>query len=66
MPLETDSVSAMTTALTEEEVRARAEAKGYWLGAVPGGYSLTRPPETEPLTLTPLSLLGIVRWLNKH
>jgi hypothetical protein len=58
----------MSTPPTEDEVRAKAEAEGYSLQRVPGteGYSLTRPPETTPLTLTPLSLDGIVRWLEEH
>ncbi len=58
----------MTTPITEEEVRTQAEARGYYLAAVPGtsGYSLTRPPETEPLTDVPLSLEGIVTWLSQH
>jgi hypothetical protein len=64
----TDSVHVMTTPLTEEEVQAQAEARGYYLAAVPGssGYSLTRPPETTPLTDVPLSLEGIVKWLSEH
>lgn len=51
-----------------DEVRALAEAKGYYLAAVPGssGYTLTRPPSTTPLTDVPLSLEGIVKWLQQH
>ncbi len=63
-----DGVLGMAIPLTEPDVRAQAEARGYWLMKVPGtsGYSLTRPPESEPLTLTPLSLEGIVEWLSER
>ncbi len=52
--------------LTEEEVRAKAEARGFALIPTQGGYSLTRPPDTTPLTDTVLSLQGIQQWLEQH
>jgi len=60
--------SVLAMSITEDEVRAQAEERGLWLVPVPGtsGFSLTRPPETSPLTDVPLSLEGIVQWLSQH
>ena len=54
---------------TEDEVRAEAKERGYELIQVPGDpgkYSVTRPPETTPLTTAPLTLSGVQEWLQQH
>jgi hypothetical protein len=60
---------AIPAPLTIDEVQAKAEAKGYYVGELPGQpgyYALARPPETEPLNLVPLTLEGVVQWLSEH
>ena len=66
MSVAADSVPSMTA--TIDEVRAKAEARGLYLAPVPGtsGYTLTRPPEAAALTDVPVSLEGIVQWLETH
>jgi hypothetical protein len=58
----------MTSPLTVEQVQAQAADKGFRVVAVPGtsGYTVTRPPDTEPLTTAPLSLEGIAAWLEER
>jgi len=54
---------------TEDEVRAKAEAKGLALTPVPGSpgkYSVTQPPETTPLNDNPLTLTGALEWLAHY
>lgn len=59
----------MSLEATEADVHAEAEARGFALIPIPGDpgkYSLTRPPETTPLTDARLTLAGIQQWLQQH